>query len=225
MAPIVTGNTKLGPGVKNYAAVDQGNYYTFTNATVGTGIVSGVVTSQADTTPLLLIKNNNAVSSGINIYMDKVKLVVSVVGVGHTIPYMSLKIDRSQTTTRYTSGGTAITPAASHTGAIGGGGATGNAQVYFGAITAAAAGSAALLASERTKGAIEVVLDSFIFDFGPAEMQPQNGLVDNSTTISHGYFPWPGVVIAPQTTMLMHYWGASMSTGTTFFVNGGYWEA
>ncbi len=69
-----------------------------------------------------------------------------------------------------------------------------------------------------------VVLDSFTFDFGAPEQQPQNGLVDNSTTISHGLFNMPAVVVAPQTTVLLHYWGASMSTGTTFFVNGAYWE-
>lgn len=217
----ITGFTKLGPSPKFYAAADQGSYYTFTNPTVGTGIISGAVTSQADTTPLLLIKNNNTVLSGINAYLDFLKLAVSVVGIGHTIPYMSLKIDRSQTTTRYTSGGTQITPQASNSGAAN---PSGNVQVYFGAITAAAAGTAALLASHRIKGAIEVVLDSFTFDFGAPEQQPQNGLVDNSTTISHGLFNFPGVVLAPQTTMLLHYWGASMSTGTTFFVNGGYAE-
>ncbi len=113
------------------------------------------------------------------------------------------------------------TPQASSANA---GNISGNCKVYFGAITAAAAGTAALLASHRIKGAIEVVLDSFVFDFGAPEGQPQNGLADNSTTISHGYFTMPPVVLGPQQTALLHYWGASMSTGTTFFVNGGYWE-
>ncbi len=216
-----TGFTKLGPFPKTLVSADQGNYFTFTNPTVGTGLVSGVVTSQADTTPLLIIKNANSVLSGVNIYPDFLKLVVSVVGVGHTIPYMSLKIDRSQSVSRYTSGGTQLTPQNSSTGA---GNISGNGQVYFGAITAAAAGTGALLASHRIKGAIEVVLDSFTFDFGAAEQQPQNGLVDNTTTISHAIFNMPPVVIGPQQTMLIHYWGASMSTGTTFFVNGGYTE-
>lgn len=217
-----TNYSKLGPGVKNYNAADQaGAYYTFTNATPGTGIISGVVTSLADTTPLLVFKNNNPVGSGVNVYLDYLKMVVSVVGVGHTAPFVALKIDRSQTVTRYTSGGTQITPQNS---AASSANQNGNSQVYFGAITAAAAGSAALLASHRTKGAIEVVLDSFTFDFGPCEQQPQNGLADNSSTISHGYFPFPPVVLGPQQHALLHYWGASMSTGTTFFVNGAYWE-
>lgn len=217
----VTNYQKLGPGVKNYNAADQGAYYTFTNPTAGTGIISGVVTSLADTTPLFILKNNNAVGSNVNVYLDFLKLVVSVVGVGHTVPLVALKVDRSQTTTRYSSGGSTLTPAAASANAVN---ATGNSQVYFGAITAAAAGNAALLASHRTKGAIEVVLDSFTFDFGPCEQQPQNGLVDNTTTISHGYFPMPPVVLGPQQHVLLHYWGASMSTGTTFFLNGGYWE-
>lgn len=212
---------KLGPGVKNYNAADQGAYYTFTNPTPGTGIISGVVTSLADTTPLLIIKNNNQQGSGVNVYLDYLKLVVSVIGVGHTVPFVALKIDRSQSVTRYSSGGSTITPAASSANASN---TTGSSQVFFGALTAASAGNAALLASHRIKGAIEVVLDSFTFDFGPCEQQPQNGLADNTTTISHGYFPMPPVVLGPQMHALIHYWGASMSTGTTFFVNGGYWE-
>jgi len=216
-----TGYSKLGPGVKNYNAADQGAYFTFTNPTPLTGIVSGVVTSLADTTPLLIVKNNNPVQSGVYAYFDFLKLVVSVVGVGHTIPAVALKIDRSQTTTRYTSGGTQITPQNVHAGAAN---QNGNCQVYFGAITAAAAGSAALLASHRIKGAIEVVLDSFTFDFGAPEQQPQNGLFDNGATQSHGLFNFPPVVLAPQQHALLHYFGASMSTGTTFFFNGGYWE-
>lgn len=217
----VTGFTKLGPYPKTVVGADQGGYYTFTNPTVGTGIISGAVTSQADTTPLLIVKNNNPVSSGVNCYLDFLKLVVSVVGTGHTIPYASLKIDRSQTTTRYSSGGSTLTPQNSNAASAN---ASGNCQVYFGAITAAAAGSAALLASHRIKGAIEVVLDSFTFDFAAAEQQPQNGLVDNSTTISHGLFNFPPVILGPQQHALLHYWGASMSVGTTFFVNGGYLE-
>lgn len=218
----VTNYQRLGPGVKNYNAADQGAYYTFTNPTPGTGIISGVVTSLADTTPILIIKNNN-LAGGPKIYMDVLKLVVSVVGVGHTAPFVAAKIDRSssQSNARYTSGGSTLTPAGPQTGQPN---ATGNGQVYFGAITAAAAGNGALLCSHRTKGAIEVALDSFTFDFGPCEQQPQDGLVDNGTTQSHGYFPLPPVILDPQTHFLLHYWGASMSTGTTFFVNGGYWE-
>ncbi len=216
----VTGFTKLGPYPKAYAAADQGAYYTFTNPTVGTGLIGGVVTSQADTTPLLLIQNGNPVGSNVNVYLDYLKLVVSVVGIGHTIPYVSLKIDRS-TTVRYTSGGTQITPQNS---AASGPNNNGNSKVYFGAITAAAAGTGALLASHRTKGAIEVVLDSFTFDFGAPLQQPQNGLVDNGATESHGLFNLPPVVLGPQQTALLHWWAASNSTGVTWFFNGGYWE-
>lgn len=217
----VTGFLKLGPSAKNYIPADQGNYYTFTNPTPGTGIISTAQGTLADTAPLLIIKNNNPVASGVNVYLDYLKLVVSVVGIGFTAPFVALKIDRSQTVTRYTSGGSQITPQNVNAGSPN---QNGNSQVFFGAITAAAAGSAALLASHRTKGAIEVVLDSFTFDFGAPEQQPQNGLVDNGSTQSHGLFNFPPVVLAPQQHALLHYWGASMSTGTTFFVNGGYWE-
>jgi len=113
---MATGIGQYGFGAKMARYADAGKYYSFTNATPGTGIIGGVVTSLVTTTPVLVIRNGNAVGSGINCALDFLKLVVSVVGIGHTVPYVAWKIDRSQTV-RYTSGGTQITPQASGAGA------------------------------------------------------------------------------------------------------------
>lgn len=215
------GQYGFGPKMHRYAG--DGGYFTATNPTAGTGVISGVVTSLADTTPLLLIRNNNGANSGVKIYLDWLKLQVTVVGIGHTAPHIAVKKDFGQNVNRYTSGGSTITP--QPVGRTKGGVIpTSNALIYFGAITAAAAGDARLIESFRVKGAIEVLLDTFMFDFGAPVVQPQNGLVDNSTTISHGLFNMPPVEIDPQEWAAIHWWGASLSTGTTFAFTLGYLE-
>lgn len=215
---MATGIGQYGFGTKQHRYAQAGKYFMATNATPGTGLISGAVTTLADTTPLLVVKNNNTVASAIKLVPDFCRLHVTVVGIGHTSPKLSLKIDTSQTTTRYTSGGTTITPVST-----GGGGAT-NAQVYFGAITAAAAGAALLLDTFQLATAIEVVNDTWTVDFGAAVMQPKTALADNSTTITHGYFPTCPVSLEPQQHLLLHLWAASMSTGVTLQFSFGYIE-
>jgi hypothetical protein len=215
---MATGLGQYGFGVKNHRYATAGKYFMATNPTPGTGIVSGVVTSLADTTPVLLIKNNNPVASGVKVVLDFLRLHVTVVGVGHTSPKLTLKLDRSQSTTRYTSGGSTITPVC-----CGGGGAS-LAQVYFGAITAAASGDAVLLDTFQLKTAIEVVNDTFTVDFGSPTGSIKSALADNSTTISHSYFPTCPVSLDPQQHASLHFWAASNSTGVTFQFSLGYVE-
>ena len=209
---MATGIGQYGFGAKNHRYADAGKYFVATNPTAGTGIVSGVVTTLADTTPLLLVKNNNSVSSGIKCYLDFLRLHVTVVGIGHTSPKLTFKVDSSQTTTRYTSGGSDIgagvnTSADSSTAS--------GLQVYFGAITAAAAGSARLIDTFQLKTAIEVVNDTWVFNFGAADHAIKSALADNSTTISHGSFGVAPIVVGPQEHFAAHLWAASMSTGIT----------
>lgn len=215
---MATGIGQYGFGVKNHRYADAGKYFMATNPTPGTGIISGAVTTLADTTPVLLVKNNNLVGSGINLYPDFLRLHVTVVGAGHTSPKLSLKIDTSQTVTRYTSGGSTITPVST------GGGGVSQAQVFFGAITAAAAGAPLLVDTFQLATAIEVVNDTWTVDFGCPTASMKTALADNTTTITHGYFPTAPIVIQPQQHMALHLWAASMGTGITLQFSLGYIE-
>ncbi len=226
---MATGLGQYGFGVKNHRYAQAGAYFMATNPTPGTGIISGVVTSLADTTPVLLVRNNNAAGSGICIYPDFLRLHVTVVGIGHTSPKLSLKLDSSQITSRYTSGGSTITPVSSGGGSVAVAGGSGTvastqAQVYFGAITAAAAGAAVLIDTFQLASAIEVVNDTWTVDFGSPTGSIKTALADNSTTITHGYFPTAPICIGPQQTMTAHLWAASMSTGITCQFSFGYLE-
>ena len=219
---MATGLGQYGFGVKNHRFAQSGRYFMATNPTPGTGLISGAVTSLADTTPYILVRNNNSVASGINIYPDFLRLHVTVVGIGHTSPKLTVKLDTGQTTTRYTSGGTAITPISTGNGAATLA-ATG-ALIYFGAITAAAAGAAVLIDTFQLKTAIEVVNDTWAVDFGSPTHSVKSALADNSTTISHGYFGTAPICIGPQQHLTIHLWAASMSTGVTLQPSFGYIE-
>lgn len=221
---MATGIGQFGFGTKMARYADAGAYFTSTNPTAGTGVISGAVTSLADTTPVLLVKNGNGLGSGIKIAFDYLKLQCTVVGAGHTAPHFAIKKDYGQSVNRYTSGGSTITPqpcGRTPDGKI----PSSAALVYFGAITAAAASDARLLTSIRAKGAIEVVLDTWVLDFGGSVTQPQGGLVDNSTTISHDIINCPPLSLDPGEWASIHWFAGSMGTGTTFAFTLGHVEA
>lgn len=223
-----SGIGQYGFGNKQYRLADAGKYYTITNPTPGTGIITGVVTSLADTTPYIVFKNNNTVLSGIKCYLDFIELDVTVVGTTFAgSRKFAHKLDASQTTTRYSSNasqtyGSGLTNAIVNTNADSAQASA--AQVYAGAITANAAGSARLVSSGTLCSAIEVVFSTFVFDFASPLRQPYTGLIDNSTTAMHKVFPTAPVVVGPQEHYLLHIWGATLSVGITFGVNMGWVE-
>lgn len=218
---MATGLGQYGFGNKNLRYADAGKYYLATNPTAGTGIITGAVTTLADTTPFIVFKNNNTVASGIKCYLDYLRLQATIVGIGHTRSEITFKIDSSQSTTRYTSGGSTITAV----NVNGDSAATSGALVYIGAITAAAAGSARLLASIPLKtAAIEVVDSLWTFNFGDAPTSFVSGVATNGATITDAHHSLHPVIVGPQQHFLAHVWGGSMSTGISFTVQLGYVE-
>jgi hypothetical protein len=224
---MANGIGQFGFGVKTARYAAAGKYWTATNPTAGTGVISGVVTSLADTTPYIVVKNNNAAptsgTAGTRIHLDKLVLDVTVVGTTFSgSRKFAHKIDYNTSRANPT-GGSTITPQPTGRNADGTLPATG-AQVFAGALTAAAAGDARLVESGTLCSAIEVVFSTFTFGFGDALNQPLTGLVDNSTTPMHKYFPLAPVVLAPGEMWTFHLWGASLSVGITFGFNLGYVE-
>lgn len=219
---MATGIGQYGFGTKQYRYADAGKYYLATNPTAGTGIISNAQATYSDTKPYLLFKNNNSVSSGIKCYLDYLRLLVTVVGVGHTRSEITFQIDSSQSTTRYTSGGSAITPVNVNADSA----ASSGALIYAGAVTAAAAGAGRLLASIPLKTtAIEVVDSQWTFNFGDAPYGPPSptGLTNAAAqvTLHHNLHP---IVIGPQEHFAAVVWGGSMGTGITFAFQLGYVE-
>jgi hypothetical protein len=219
---VKTGIGQFGFGPKTHRYAEAGKYFTATNPTVGTGIIGMVSTTDDATKPTILFANNNQAGSGVNCYLDYIRLCCTVVGVGHSAPKVSFRLDTGKCTDRYTSGATLITPNNTNSGSNNGS----NVYLRFGAVTAAAAGNDRLICSHAiTSGAIEVVYDSFVFDFGAPSHSMKASLIDNTTTLTHGYFSEPPVVIAPQTCFTAIIWGASNSTGITWAFDIGWIEA
>lgn len=208
---MATGIGQYGFGTKTARYADAGKYFVATNPTPGTGIISGAVTALADTTPYLVIKNNNSVASGIKMYLDFWRLTLTAAGGGGTVRNMTFKLDASQTTTRYSSGGSTI-GAGVNTSADSG--TASNAQVYLGAILAAAAGSARIIGHVMMREIIEIVNDTFVFDFGTPQHGPSAVLATGGTATTARYFSMPPVVIGPQEHLLAHYWGGSLTAAT-----------
>jgi hypothetical protein len=219
---MATGIRQFGFGPKTHGYADAGKYYTATNPTAGTGVIGMVSTTDDATKPTILMANNAAAGSGIKVYLDYIRLCCTVVGVGHSAPKISLRLDTAKASDRYTSGASLITPNNVNSDYAN----ASNVYLRFGAVTAAAAGNDRLIASHAmTSGAIEVVYDTFVFDFGAASHGVQANLIDNTTTLTHAYFSDPPVVIGPQACFTAVIWGASMSTGITWAFDIGWIEA
>lgn len=213
---MATGIGQYGFGAKNWRYAEAGKYFTVSQPTPGTGTVSAAVTSLADTTPYLVFKNNNTVLSGIKCYLDVWALVCTAAGGGGTVRNMTFKLDSSQTTARYTSGGASwgsgLTTGIVNVNADSSNAS--NAQVYIGAITAAAAGSARIVENVMMREIIEIVNDSFVFDFGAAQAGGNAQLATGGSATTSKYFPIAPIIVGPQEHFLAHYWGASLTAAT-----------
>lgn len=224
-----TGIGQYGFGAKSHRYADAGKYFTATNSVPGTGVVTGVVTALAATTPYIILKNNNTVASGIKCYLDALQLYCTVVGTTFAASRQCAHhIDSSQSTTRYTSTATSIHGSGQTLPINNVNADSGNASgalVYVGPIVAAAAGAARLVSSHAIRSAIEVAFDTYTFDFGGAQQQSRAGLIDNSTTVTHAVFSEPPIIVGPQEHYLFTIWGGTMTVGITFGYNLAWIEA
>lgn len=149
----------LSPGSPKSLLAEEGSYYTANNAQ--TGIATATTdTAFSATNPFFLIQNS-ASAGGPVITLDYALAVCTVIG-GATSTSVQVAVTKD-TTLRYASGGTALTPVKANSQA---GGSI--AQVYAGNITAAAASGAVvnLVGLRWLKPAREVAGDHYLLQFG-----------------------------------------------------------
>ena len=195
--------------------VDEGSYFVATNPTTGTGIATttSVVddgnsgATSAQTRPLMIVRNANAVG-GNNIYPLAIKLLVTSAPTSATFWQMSIRLDDIA---RYTSGGSTIVPKKVNPLSE----ATSPAQIYFGAITAAAASSNALLvANSMANPTIPVVKDTMIITFGWPGADSNFGNI--VTVNTQKVISVPPIVIPPGYSMVLGMWGTSNAAAPAF---------
>jgi hypothetical protein len=202
-------------GLKKYPLADEGSYYVALNPTPGTGIAGHAAPTTFDNTkPFIMIKNGNA-SGGRSIYLDLIKLVLTVAGAGGTLNYATHVLDAGA---GFTSGGSTLSPASPNGNIT----PNSNATIYCGAVVATAGGSQRLVANQRVRTPISVVGDVTLYDFGGAPV-PTGGVLEG-TTESERFIVCPPVIIPPQGFYKLVLWRGSQSGANSYEAEIGYWE-
>lgn len=210
---------------------DEGSYFIQTTLTPGTGIIAQASLTAYDATkPTLLVKNGNTASSRTRLYLDYIRLLVSVAGAAATSFRYRMHGDIAGTE-RYASGGTALGAA---TGSVKAAtnpnmdsSAASAAQVYLGAITAnAASASERLLSNGVLRQGLGVAGDQFTFVFGGGRGAAGAGsiLTPLTTVMQDRVIPVHPVILGPQQSFLLHIFGAALTTAVTFELEMGYTE-
>ena len=194
-----------------HALADEGAYFVSTNPAPGTGLATiAAPTTLADTSPFILVKNNHK-AGGKRLYLDFLKLICTAAGTGGASIHAAVKID-DVNPTRYTSGGSQITPVNVNMDDAGQSGAL----VYAGALVAAAASAAVRLVDHALlRPVIPVVGDTYYLNFGGAENMV-GSLAPAGTAIAQQSFNFPPVVIGPGQWAAIHVWLPSQSAASSY---------
>lgn len=205
-------------GKGTYSLADVGQYFVATNPTPGTGI-AGIAAADGndDLENLVSVYNEDTAAGGKRIYLDFLHLVVTAAGTaGSTTTFVS-KTDSSD---RYTSGGSAITEVNvnrdSSTASI--------ARLHFGALVSPAATSQRLVGHGRIRSVITVVGDTYVVDFGSAGRGYSSSLATAGTAIAHIVIPHVPVIIGPGHSWLFQINAASQTGASSYEFQLGYWE-
>lgn len=205
-------------GSRDTEAADLGNFFVGLTPTPGTGIISGAsVQAFTETTPYLVLYNGNTDKS---IYPMFLRGHITVIGAG-----VSTKVNWTFTLdsgNRYSSAGTALaisnTNMNSSTGTL--------AVATVGALVATGASSARRIVGQcQVKHTvIEVVHDTFQFNFGGGYQTSTSTIAANSTTPTYASFNLAPLVIGPGQSMVVVRWGDSQTTGSTSEIEMGWVE-
>lgn len=191
--------------------LDEGSLYVATNTTVGTPIATttSVVdagnsgATSAQTRPVSIIFNSNAASSNRVIYPLTWNMILSQVPTSATMWMLGMWLEPIGATA-YTSGGSAITPSPMNWTL---GQPQSRAQIYFGAITAAASSTSAVrVALRQVNSAVPVTRDQWMFVFGMNRGSDQVAGGAGAKNVNIGL---PPIGIPPQWALKVGMWGTS----------------
>ena len=196
----------------------DGNYYVLRNATPATGIAGhAAATTLDDTKPFCYMRNDSTAAAPRLIELDYIRTWVTAAGTGGTNLRFGIKTDTG--TARYTSGGTAVTPVNPNMQSANAASMT----AYLGAIVAAAASSSVRLVSHGLiRTVINVVGDSYTFNFGRGQLAG-SGIPTEGTLQAHLQFACPPITIGPTDQFLFHFFSGSQSAASSHEWECGFW--
>ena len=196
-----------------------GQYYNATNPTPGTGVVSlAAPTAFTDIKPYILFNNADPVK---NVTIDYLRLQCTVAGTNGTAIHWAHKIDGSNAS-RYTSGGSVITPVNAYQGA----GSNSSAIIYCGAIVAvASSASSRLLGHGNIRVVKPVIGDTYLFNFNGDMGAGVSGMILDGSAIANVVTETSPVIIGPGQWWAFHLWLPAQSVGSSYEFDLGYIEA
>ncbi len=199
-----TGSTKVMPVFSPaYALADEGSFFVSTLANTASTAVANTTQALADTNPALGMFNGQP-NGGYNIYLQYIKMRVTVVGGSNTSKNYSAIVE--QRTDKLSTTGTALgTPANVNTGS-----SVLSKMTGYGGVNIAASANATnrRVGDRQVVGAVEVAFDEWIFVFGE---YPAKSLIGTTTLVSARTIPMPPVILAPGWWFTLGFWGASQA--------------
>lgn len=203
---------------KPHGLADEGSYFVATNPTPGTGLATiAAQASLADTAPFILLTNTNPVN-GKRIYLDYLRFIATAAGTAGTQLRWAVKTDTSLT--RYTSGGSVITPNNVNQDDS----TSSKAVIQAGALVATAASAAVrLLGNGMFRPVIPVVADVYQLSFGGID-NPLPSVVTTGTAQASVCQNTHPVIVGPGQCAAIHIWLPSQSAASSYEFELGYWE-
>lgn len=191
------------------AFASEGSYFVAMTATPGTAynLAGATQTAFVATTPTLAIWNDQA-AGGKSIYLDFMNIVYATAGSAGTRVEVAAVLDNIE---RYSSGGTALV--SSEAGYTASTIDETDAEIYAGAITAAAAGAPKYVGRGCISASIPAVGETYQIEFG----KPITG------SKADKILRLPPLVIPPQHSGLIYTWSPSQSATPTAEVSVGFW--
>jgi hypothetical protein len=212
--------------VNNYpkmALAEEGCYYVATNPTPGTGLaatssITNYVTTAGAVGVFFLLTNTetSTTNTGKRVYMDYIRVrLISQAPTSASVWYMTIALDNS--TTRYNTGGTAITPV----NVSGDYSKASIVTMYAGAVSTTVPGSVRLITSVLVRAQVPVIMDQYMLTFGSVE---GGGADTTSASVQNRLFGAPPVIIAPSWNMAVTMWGTSNAAAPQWEFDMGWWE-
>ncbi len=216
MSLVGTG-TVVAPGLqRDTVAADLGYYFTALTPTPGTGIIGHATsTTFVETKAIFALYNGGALT----IYPTYLRLTMTVIPVGNTMQQFTTVLDQGN---RIATAATALV--ISNTNMYSGN--TSGAQISVGAVVCSAPTSLRRLISHRPfrPTVIGVAGDVYQFSYGSGQLVDPSALPVDGVLRAHIMYVMPPMVVASGTSMLIHTWGATYSTGAIYEYEFGFVE-
>lgn len=197
-----------------YGLCLESSYFKACNASFDSAIAVNVAAANAfsETQGSITIRNSNS-SGGKDIVLDYIRIIISAAGTGNTNFSYAIQAD---TTTRYSSGGSALTPVNCNSG----GSNTTGAVIHAGALTLVTATATARKIGGGTtqiKASAPAANDVILFNFSLYDT------VATTPGVATAFSCGP-LILPAGATFVLHLFGTSQSAAPTGLFEIGYYE-